>query len=85
MLRKITGFHIDEENHWVAELDCGHGQHVRHDPPWMERFWVLTEEGRRSRLGHEVNCVKCDELAQGGSPSGSTLPDSGGRSGAKDH
>jgi hypothetical protein len=59
--RRITGFHQDEERHWVAELECGHNQHVRHDPPWQLRPWVLTEEGRRSRLGEALNCVICDE------------------------
>jgi len=38
--REITGFHLDGERHWVAELECGHGQHVRHDPPWQLRPWV---------------------------------------------
>jgi hypothetical protein len=40
---------------------CGHNQHVRHDPPWQVRPWVLTEEGRRTRLGVILNCVLCDE------------------------
>ncbi|MNJ93363.1 hypothetical protein D3C87_110430 [compost metagenome] len=62
MNQKINGYHKDFENHWVAELECGHAQHVRHDPPWMERLWVTTEEGRNSRLGHELNCVRCDEM-----------------------
>lgn len=61
MRRAIIGFHRDEENHWVAELDCGHDQHVRHDPPWTVREWVTTEEGRRSRLGVELECKRCDE------------------------
>jgi hypothetical protein len=26
---------------------------------------VTTEEGRQSRLGEELNCVRCDELARG--------------------
>jgi hypothetical protein len=64
MNRKITGFHTDFENHWVAELECGHCQHMRHDPPWIERPWVMTQEGRNSRLGEELNCVQCDELAK---------------------
>lgn len=64
MKQKITGFHQDVENHWVAELECGHAQHVRHDPPWMERPWVLTTEGRTSRLGVELNCVRCDEMGR---------------------
>ncbi|WPB76588.1 DUF3565 domain-containing protein [Archangium violaceum] len=63
MKQPITGFHLDEENHWVADLACGHRQHMRHDPPWMERPWILTEEGRRSRLGIELECKRCDEAA----------------------
>jgi hypothetical protein len=58
--RRIIGFHQDAEGHWVAELDCGHNQHVRHDPPWMNRPWVVTPEGRAGRLGVTLNCVKCD-------------------------
>ena len=61
MDRRIVGFHPDAEGHWVAELDCGHNQHVRHEPPWMNRPWVVTPEGRQSRLGVALNCVKCDE------------------------
>ena len=64
MKRKIVGYHIDAEHHWVAELECGHGQHVRNDPPWRERPWVKTEEGRASHLGEELNCVRCDEFAR---------------------
>jgi hypothetical protein len=60
MEQPITGFHKDEENDWVAELQCGHNQHVRHNPPWMLRPWVTIEEGRRSRLGNKLNCKKCD-------------------------
>ncbi len=60
MLQGITGFHQDEERHWVAELACGHFQHVRHDPPWRTRPWVLSEAGRRSMLGHRLQCRKCD-------------------------
>ena len=61
MKRKIVGFHSDEERHWVADLECGHGQHVRHDPPLNSRPWVLTPEGRESRIGVELNCKQCDE------------------------
>ena len=64
MKRKIVGYHIDADSHWVAELECGHGQHVRDDPPWSERPWVRTGEGRASRLGQELNCVRCDEFAR---------------------
>ena len=27
MERRIVGFHQDDEQHWVAELECGHTQH----------------------------------------------------------
>jgi hypothetical protein len=60
MDQPITGFHRDAEGHWVAELACGHNQHVRHDPPWESRPWVVTPEGRASRLGVRLDCVKCD-------------------------
>jgi hypothetical protein len=62
--RRIVGYHVDDLGDWVAELECGHGQHVRHDPPWQVRPWVLTEEGRRSRLGAALNCVICDEAGR---------------------
>lgn len=64
MRQKITGFHLDAEDHWVADLECGHRQHMRHDPPWTVRPWVLTEEGRRSRLGVELECKRCDEAGR---------------------
>ncbi|MFI5235986.1 MAG: DUF3565 domain-containing protein [Gemmatimonadales bacterium] len=63
MRRKITGFRQDDEDHWVAELECGHGQHVRHDPPWQVREWVMTLEGRTGRLGTELDCRLCDDPA----------------------
>ena len=62
MQQAIVGFHIDEENHWVADLACGHTQHVRHDPPWQNRPWVLTEQGRKEKLGVMLECKKCDEM-----------------------
>jgi hypothetical protein len=65
MKRKITGFHQDERLDWVADLECGHGQHVRHDPPWTVRPWVVTPEGREGFLGVELDCKKCDEEGQG--------------------
>lgn len=63
MRQPITGFHRDEESHWVAQLACGHNQHVRHTPPWVNRPWVMTGEGRQSMLGFELDCRKCDEHA----------------------
>ena len=55
------GFHTDEEGHWVAELVCGHTQHVRHDPPWQNRPWVTTAEGRARFVGVELACRVCQE------------------------
>ena len=60
MRQPITGFHQDEQQHWVADLACGHTRHVRHDPPWQNRPWVLTEEGRASMLAQLLDCKKCD-------------------------
>lgn len=60
MRQPIVGYHRDAENHWVARLACGHHQHVRHDPPWIERPWVTTEKGRCDMLGFHLNCKKCD-------------------------
>jgi hypothetical protein len=56
----VTGFHQDAAGHWVAELERGHNQHVRHDPPWEERQWVTISEGQDSRIEMRLNCVKCD-------------------------
>ena len=56
--RRIVGFHQDEE-HWVAELECGHTQHVRHTPPWQVRPWVLTAAGRVDHLGTLLPCRAC--------------------------
>lgn len=61
--RHIVGFHQDEERHWVAELECGHDQHVRHNPPWQSRPWVSTAAGRAQALGQTLHCVKCAEAA----------------------
>lgn len=60
MERAIVGFHQDEERHWVAELECGHTQHVRHDPPWVNRPWVTSAEGRADMLGFRLDCRLCD-------------------------
>jgi len=57
--RRIVGYHQDEEHHWIAELECGHTQHVRHEPPWQVRPWVTTPEGRAGRLGLMLQCGRC--------------------------
>ncbi len=58
----IVGFHQDEQDDWVADLSCGHAQHVRHRPPWSLRPWVVEQQGRQRHLGSTLLCRKC--LAQ---------------------
>ena len=63
MKQAICGYHQDEEHHWVAQLACGHFQHVRHKPPFINRPWVILLSGRQAMLGHRLKCKKCDEGA----------------------
>jgi hypothetical protein len=57
--RRIVGFHMDEQSDWVAELSCGHTVHMRHDPPWQNRPWVLDEDSRARMLGATIACILC--------------------------
>lgn len=61
MKRAIVRFHKDEKEDWVADLECGHQQHVRHNPPWQIREWITTEVGRHNKLGYLLNCKECDK------------------------
>jgi hypothetical protein len=61
--RKIVGYHRDEYYGWVADLECGHRQHVRYNPPWTTRHWVTTPEGRSEHIGHEFLCLVCSSAA----------------------
>lgn len=65
MNRAIIGFHLDENGDWVADLECGHTQHVRHRPPWVNRPWVISEAGRAAHLGTLLNCLICDQPTAG--------------------
>lgn len=60
MERAIIAFHQDPQGDWVADLECGHTQHVRHCPPWIEHPWVTTPDGRQSRLGGLLACRQCE-------------------------
>ena len=62
MNRPITGFAQDTLGDWLAQLSCGHSQHVRHQPPFFNRSWATTEEGRRSKLGELLECPYCERL-----------------------
>jgi uncharacterized protein DUF3565 len=66
MRRRIVGFHQDSESHWIAELECGHTLHVRHEPPWQVRPWVLTAEGRAAMVGTSLDCSRCGVESRGG-------------------
>ncbi len=58
----------------MAELSCGHGQHLRHDPPFVEREWVLDPRERERRLGSMLDCPGCDraEIPEGYAPASRT-------------
>lgn len=60
MKSSIAAYHKDKEDHWVAELSCGHIQHVRHNPPLVSRPWVESVDGRDAMLGYELECKLCD-------------------------
>lgn len=62
MKRAIVAFHEDDAGDPVADLDCGHGQHVRHKPPFVNRPWVLSESGRAGMLGRELDCLRCERM-----------------------
>jgi len=62
MERAIIEFHQDKVGDWVADLECGHTQHVRHNPPMVDRKWVLSIKGREKYIGIKINCKLCDEI-----------------------
>ena len=66
--RAIIGFHQDEFDDWVADLECGHTQHVRHQPPWQERPWVVSAEGRADHLDQTLGCKKCASSGEDSAP-----------------
>jgi|SRR5690242_16954077 len=62
MERSIKAFALDREGEPIAILVCGHPQHVRHKPPFINRPWVESEEGRNEMIGKNLNCVRCDNM-----------------------
>jgi hypothetical protein len=58
---RLLDFHQDPQGHWVANLSCGHSQHLRHQPPWQNRPWVLAAEQRQARLGEDFPCGWCKQ------------------------
>jgi tellurite methyltransferase len=58
----IVGFRPDDDESpgsWIAALACGHGQHIRHRPPFQNAEWVTTSAGRASKLGTRLSCALC--------------------------
>jgi hypothetical protein len=47
--RRITGYNQDDEGNWVAELECGHQQHVTSQPVVGESAMGHTRAGADSR------------------------------------
>ncbi|WP_263144043.1 DUF3565 domain-containing protein [Pseudomonas sp. RIT-PI-AD] len=72
-LPRLTGFHRDPEGHWVAELSCGHTQHLRHQPPWQNRAWVLDPRRRDAHLGQPFACGWCAATRDAGAPNRNTF------------
>lgn len=62
-ISRIMGFHQDTEGHWVVDLSCGHTQHLRHQPPWQARPWVLDPRQRALRIGQAFACGWCAQAA----------------------
>lgn len=60
-MSRIYDFRQDEHGRWEALLECGHVMPVRHRPPYINRPWVLTEEGRNSRIGADLPCKTCKD------------------------
>ncbi|MSR13288.1 MAG: DUF3565 domain-containing protein [Gammaproteobacteria bacterium] len=59
MHRAITALVQDLAGDWIAILVCGHRQHVRHRPPFADRSWVESREGRELHLGQDLECPLC--------------------------
>lgn len=55
----IQGFRLDADGIWVAELACGHRQHIRHNPPFQVADWVVSEAGRHAHIGARLPCKLC--------------------------
>lgn len=57
--RRIVRFERDDAGEWVADLECGHRVHIRHDPPWQIRPWVLDDATRATKVGTAIECGRC--------------------------
>jgi hypothetical protein len=57
---RIIGFHPDADRHGMAELECGHFQPTRHNPPGVSRPGGITPAGRVSCIGYQLQCKQGD-------------------------
>lgn len=55
----ITSFERDDDQVWVAMLDCGHSQHIRHAPPFQLAAWVNDPDERAAHLSERLRCPLC--------------------------
>jgi tellurite resistance-related uncharacterized protein len=60
MKRAITGFHLDRFQEWVADLECGHGVTMKHNPPYQSCSWIGSAVRRNEHVGDLQECVTCD-------------------------
>ncbi|HVT10186.1 MAG TPA: cupin domain-containing protein [Polyangia bacterium] len=60
MRTSIAGFRQDPAGDWIADLACGHRQHVRHRPPWQLRPWIDDPAARAARVGAPIDCPLCE-------------------------
>ncbi|WP_339522852.1 DUF3565 domain-containing protein [Pseudomonas sp. EA_35y_Pfl2_R111] len=58
-LVRVLDFRQDEHGDWLAVLSCGHTQHLRHQPPWQNRAWVLDAQQRQTQLEKPFLCGWC--------------------------
>ncbi|UTW06917.1 DUF3565 domain-containing protein [Pseudomonas benzenivorans] len=71
---RLLDLRQDEDGHWVAVLSCGHTQHLRHQPPWQNRPWVLDPVRREAQRGQPFACGWCqhaDGAVEDEAPAGS--------------
>ncbi|MEA1605054.1 DUF3565 domain-containing protein [Pseudomonas spirodelae] len=58
-LVRVLDFRQDEHGDWLAVLSCGHTQHLRHQPPWQNRAWVVDAQQRQAHVGKPFLCGWC--------------------------
>ncbi|MDG3557884.1 DUF3565 domain-containing protein [Acinetobacter bereziniae] len=51
---------IIEELLWLNSAHMGHRQHMRHLPPWQNRPWVMSAQGRQEKIATPIDCKQCD-------------------------